>query len=706
MRGARFKVAMRRDMKRRDHNWVKLGIDIGGTFTDVAFLDASGVLHIGKVLTTPRREEQGVLRALEESEADLSKIDFLVHGTTLAINALIERRGADVVLVTTKGFRDVHELGRTNRPQGFNPFYRRDPSLVPRHRRLEISERVSTTGRVELEPSREELSRVSDWVREAGVDAIAVAFLNSYVNSANELLVANHLKRLFPDKYVTTSSSISRQWREFERFTTAAANAYVGPIVDRYLHQIENGLSGRDFQGEFYLFDSNGGALSLGSARLYPVRLLESGPVGGVLGGRDIALELDLRNVVTFDMGGTTAKSSLIAEGKYASTDLYWVGGYETGFPVQIPAVDIVEVGAGGGSIAWVNQGGRLSVGPRSAGASPGPACYGLGGKEPTVTDANVYCGRLSPAHFISNISIDKTLAEKAIEKLARKVNMTPLRLAIGILNLANLSMADAVRRQTVSLGLDPRNFVLIAFGGAGPMHACEVAAEVGIDRVLIPPVPGHFSALGMFGANLRFDQREVVNQKLDDLDIGALKKALARAHKELTNIVGRPNRSAEGEMKFSYGMALRYVGQEHTLMVRHPGSALDLPENMADVFSALFEEEYLLRFGHRHKEAGIEAVQIEVVAEKELPAAILRRRSEHEGLRSDSIETYFDDRNGASTTIVAPRNGFKEGATFEGPMIIYENGSNTVVPPGVTGKVIRGGHLMLDVTRIAGGGR
>ncbi|MFH1007919.1 MAG: hydantoinase/oxoprolinase family protein, partial [Candidatus Latescibacterota bacterium] len=411
---------------------VRLAVDIGGTFTDVTIVDADGTLHVGKVLTTPKREEEGVLAAVKQSEANLSKVDYLVHGTTLAINALIERRGADVALVTTKGFRDVHELGRGNRPQSFNVFYRRDPVLVPRHRRFEIAERVLASGDVELVPSDEELSKVVEQIRAVKVDAVAVAFLNSYVNPSNEIRVADYLKGIFPDKYITTSSSISRRWREFERFTTAAANAYIGPVFDRYLTQIETGLVQEDFKGEFTVFDSNGGALHLDSARRYPVRLLESGPVGGVLGARDIARELGLANVVTFDMGGTTAKTSLIAEGRYASTNLYWVGGYDTGFPIQIPSIDIVEVGAGGGSIAWVDDSGRLRVGPRSAGASPGPACYGLGGVEPTVTDADVYCRRLSPAHFISTIAIDKGLADQAIERLAKRLEMDPLRLALG----------------------------------------------------------------------------------------------------------------------------------------------------------------------------------------------------------------------------------------------------------------------------------
>ena len=682
---------------------VRLGVDIGGTFTDVAAVDGDGVLHIGKALTTPKREEQGVLTAVKQSGVDVTEVDFLVHGTTLVINALVERRGADVALVTTQGFRDVHELGRGNRPQPYNAFYRRDPVLVPRHRRFEIGERVLASGEVEMIPSDEDLSKLVDQIRKAGVDGIAVAFLNSYVNPANEVRVADYLKRFFPDKYITTSSSVSRQWREFERFTTAAANAYVGPTLNRYLEEIEKVLLKDGFQGEFTLFDSNAGALHLTSARRYPIRLVESGPAGGVLGARDITRELGLENVVTFDMGGTTAKTSLIQHGKYTSTDLSWIGGLDTGFPVQIPSIEIIEVGAGGGSIGWADESGRLCVGPRSAGASPGPACYGLGGEEPTVTDANVYCGRISPAHFISHIVLDKELATRSIERLAKRLQMHPLRLAIGILTLANLAMAGAVRKQTISRGLDPRDFALLAYGGAGPMHACEVAAGVGIERVLIPPVPGHFSALGMLRANFRFDRREVIGGRLELLDIGVLTETLSRIRNELIHIVGE---DAGDRLKFSYGLALRYHGQEHNLMIQAPTIGTQVPTDTANVFRKLFEEEYLLRFGHKHANANVEVDEIEVVAERILPSATIEMKVEKRDQKTGTIDAYFNQSDKAIRTPIILRSGLEKGVTFKGPMIIYEDGSNTVIPPGANGMVIEGGHLMIDVSQTAGNGR
>ena len=679
---------------------VRLGIDIGGTFTDVAAVDFNGVLRIGKVLTTTKREEEGVFTAIEDSEIELPRVDFLIHGTTLAINALIERRGASVALVVTEGFRDVHELGRGNRPQSYNVFYHRDPVLVPRHLRFEIAERVLASGQAQQIPSEEDLSRLDDQIRHAEVGAVAVAFLNSYVNPSNEQRVADRLKKVFPDKYITTSSSISNQWREFERFTTAAANAYVGPVLERYLEQIQKGLLNKGFKKEFNLFDSTGGALNLASAIRYPVRLMESGPAGGVLGSRNISREMGLPKVVTFDMGGTTAKVSLIENGKYAFTSTYWVGGYDTGFPIQMPSINIIEVGAGGGSIAWVDESKRLRVGPRSAGALPGPACYSRGGKEPTVTDANVYCRRLSPEHFISSIEIDERWAVQAVESLAKRLNIDPIRLALGILTLANLSMAGLVRKQTVSRGLDPRDFVMIAFGGAGPMHACEVAAEVGIGRVLIPPVPGNFSALGMLQANLRFDRHQIFNQSLERFDVSALSSMLSRMERELTKIVGGQGKKMPGRMTSSYALAMRYRGQEHTLMINSPTSGTAVQGDVSDIFRKAFEEEYLLRFSHKHPDSEVEVTEIELVTERELPSTTIVRQTERGSEKEGAVEAYFSASGKPCRTRVVPRTALCEGSRFQGPMIIYENGSNTVIPPGAKGEVIRGGYLMIEVKR------
>ncbi|HEY2437765.1 MAG TPA: hydantoinase/oxoprolinase family protein, partial [Solirubrobacteraceae bacterium] len=368
----------------------RIGADIGGTFTDLAVVDPAGRLHIGKRVTTHGSEGDGVLAAVADTDADITTPGaVLAHGTTLVINALLERKGSRVVLVVTKGFADVIEGGRSSRPDIFDIRFRRDPVIVAPELRFEIDERVYASGEVAREPAQADLERVLEELTQAGVEAVAVALLNAYVQPHHEELIASFLRERLPALTVTASSEISRQWREAERFTTAAANAYVAPVADRYIERLLGGLQADGFAGKFVVLDSNGGALALDAARRFPVKAVESGPVAGVIGARELAERLAIDNMVTFDMGGTTAKSCLIERGHYASTELYWINGYERGFALQVRCVDVTEVGAGGGSIAWADESGRLLVGPRSAGSQPGPACYGNGGTEPTVTDAN-----------------------------------------------------------------------------------------------------------------------------------------------------------------------------------------------------------------------------------------------------------------------------------------------------------------------------
>lgn len=678
------------------HGAARMGVDIGGTFTDVAVVDEGGQLHIGKALTTPRKEEEGVVRAISASGTALSDVDILVHGTTLVINALVERRGAKVALITTKGFRDAYLMGLGNRPDSYNLFYRRDDPLVPRHRVYEVDERVTASGEVVRPLRDDEAPRLTEQLRRDGVEAIAVAFLNSYVFSDHEDRLAAQLAEALPDVYVTTSSSISRVWREYERFSTGVANAYVGPIIERYIGAIEQSLGERDFRGAFVVLDSNGGGLSVPAVRQFPIRLLESGPVGGVLGVRDLTGALGIDQAVTFDMGGTTAKSSLVENGRFDSTELSWPVGYTTGFPVQAPCVDIIEVGAGGGSIAWVDDSGRLRVGPRSAGAEPGPACYGNGGTELTVTDANVYCGRLQPEFFLGSIDIHPELAAAAVDRLADRLGMDPMRLALGVLRLANLSMADVVRQQTVVRGRDPRAYTMFGFGGAGPLHACEVAIEVGIPRVIVPMCPGHFSAFGMLQADISFDRAGVLQETLDDFDHDAVNGQLRTIGAELADIV-EDDGNATSELLFDHALALRYQGQEHTLRI--PAARSDLRIDPADLehFRRAFEAEHRTRYRHDHPESAVEAVAVFIGVRRVLPRVELAApvTGGPEAPAERLVHFAFD--GGAPTTFVARRT-LSVGEKLSGPAVIYEDGSNIVVPPGAVASVIEGGHLNIDL--------
>jgi N-methylhydantoinase A len=704
-RGAGVPEDTRTDSDKQVAVAARAGADIGGTFTDVAAVDADGYLHIGKRLTTHGSEGDGVLAALADTAADLSGPEsILAHGTTLVINALLERKGARVGLVVTEGFGDVIEGGRSSRPEIFNLTFRRDPVIVPPELRFEVAERVYASGEVAVQPSLDEIDALAERLREAEVEAVAVAFLNSYVQPANEQLVAERLRMRLPNLTVTVSSDISRQWREAERFTTAAANAYVAPVADRYIARLLDGLRSDGFTGEFVVLDSNGGALALEPARRFPVKVVESGPVAGVIGARELAAKFDIENMVTFDMGGTTAKSCLIEDGRYASTELYWINGYERGFALQVRSVDVTEVGAGGGSIAWCDESGRLLVGPRSAGSQPGPACYGGGGTEPTVTDANLYCGRLDPQNFVGSLQLDMAAAEAAIKRLADQIGMDPHRAALGIIKLANLSMAAAVRRQTLERGRDPREFTMVAFGGAGPMHACEVALECGIGQVLIPVHPGHFSAIGMLGVNLRLERSEILSTRLHDLDSTRLRGIVGRIADELEKelFFGSDGSLRVGELRVEWAAALRYVGQSQTLLTRLAGSPDgSVPDNVAELLRAEFEHEYGRRYGHTDELSEIEAVELEVTVERVLPRPSILASDVSAGPRGE-ITSYFDLDSGPVTSAVIPRGSLAVGDTFTGPAVIYEQGATSVIPPGARGVVREGGNLLIDLRAVA----
>lgn len=682
----------------------RIGADIGGTFTDVAVVDGSGTFRVGKQLTSHGAEDDAVVTAVANTGLDLRAAKaVLAHGHTLVINALLERSGARVALVTTEGFRDVVQMHRGSRPEIYNPRYRRDPILVEPKLRLEISERVHASGEIASSPTTDELDSLVDKLRKNKVEAVAVALFNSYVQPANERLVAEHLRQALPGVPVSISSDLSRQWREFERFTTATANAYVAPVADRYVRRLLGGLSARGFTGDFVVLDSAGGALDVDAARRFPLRTVESGPVAGVIGARELARELSIENMVTFDMGGTTAKSCLIEGGRFATTELYWIGGYERGFPVQIRCVDVTEVGAGGGSVAWVDEAGRLRVGPRSAGSRPGPASYGLGGTEPTVTDANLYCGRLDKDNFVGSLKLDPALATPAIERLAARLELDTQRLALGILKLANLSMAAAVRRQTLERGRDPRDFSLAAFGGAGPMHACEVAAEVGIRNVVVPPFPGHFSAIGMLGVNLRVDRRELFRGLLGGLSAEALRDLVDRVTTELGAELRFGGSEVLGETIFSYSLALRYKGQDHTLLIPAAGPGMDVADDLSAVFRPRFDLEYLQRYGHLDDESDVECVEVEIVGERTVPKVEIEPSAQTPGQASTITSLFGLDESGVSTDVV-PRGSLGEGTTFEGPLIVYEEGATTVVPPRAKGHVGPSGSLLIDVSGLVAG--
>ena len=495
-----------------------MAVDIGGTFTDLAAFDeAGGELLFGKALSTHQALAVGIEDALAVAGAAFDEVELFLHGSTIVINTLLERTGAKTALLITEGFRDIYEIGRINRPDAYNLYFQKHDPLVPRSLRFEIAERLRADGAVHRELDEAAARALARTLKARGVEAVAILLLHSYRNPAHEQRVKEIVVEELPDAFVTASHELSQEYREFERASTVAANAYVGPRVEAYLGEIEQRLQNSGFTGDFYAVQSTGGLFPVAHARRDCVRMLESGPAAGVIGTQAICSQIGLDDAIAFDMGGTTAKAGVISAGRPLTTGSALVGGYERALPIQIPMIDIFEVGTGGGSIARLAEGGALRVGPRSAGSQPGPACYGRGGEEPTVTDANLVLGRLDPKHFLGGaMALDVEAAERAImERVARPLGLTMVEAAEGIVQIATTSMSYAVKGVTTERGLDAGGFAMVVYGGAGPLHASAIARELGIKRVIIPFSPGHFSAYGMLFSDLRYDYVRSCFQRL-----------------------------------------------------------------------------------------------------------------------------------------------------------------------------------------------
>jgi N-methylhydantoinase A len=673
-----------------------VAIDIGGTFTDLASLDPqTGALKFSKSLTTPPSFEQGARDCLELAGIEADTISVLRHGTTVVINALLERKGASTALVTTDGFRDILEIGRGNRPEGFNLFYERLPPVVPRELRFDLPERMDARGNVLRPVDREALAEVAAKIRETGVDAVAVCFLHAWRNPQHEVEVGNYLREN-TDCFVSCSHEISRELREFERTTTTALNAYVGPAVERYIARFDGKLRENGFSGRLYLMGSNGGVLTEEDTLHRPLLLVESGPVGGVAGAAEIGRRANLGNIVAFDMGGTTAKAVLIEDGEAAVSPLYWVGGYDRGYPVQAAVLDIVEVGFGGGSIASVSDLGSLQVGPRSAGAVPGPACYGRGGTEPTVTDANLMLGRLDAERFLGGtMRLDPGQAKSALESVSSAFGQSATALAAGILQVATVNMANAVRKVTLERGFDPRDFAMVAFGGAGPLHAVAVAREIGMRTVVIPPQPGHFSAYGMLFADFRYDLTSTVIGQLETIDLDDVGARFAEMEREGGGRVDKLGLPIES-IGFTRYAEMRYRRQEYTIKVRLPDNG-KVPGKAA--LRQLFEDAYQRRYGHTTRNMDIEIVMLRIVVAGRTarPQLGLKSRAAAADLACDKRPIWYSS-TGMITATVWQRSDLPAGCRLVGPGVVEEEASTTVLGPQDTAVIDEIGNIVITL--------
>ncbi len=660
-----------------------VAVDIGGTFTDlVAFDHASGAVRYAKSSTTYGNFVAGILDCFAKAALAPAAASLVNHGTTLVINALIERRGARAALVTSAGFRDVLEIARGNRPDPFDLHYQRDEPLIPRERRFEVGERVDAKGAV-IEPLDERaLERLATALAADGIDAVAVFFINSYANPAHEERAARLLQARLPHAFVTYSTALTREWYEYERTATVAANAYVGPLVGTYVRRLERDLAADGFAGTLYMMGSNGGVLSVERTCRQPIALVESGPIGGCIGAGAYAEALGFKNVVAFDMGGTTAKCALVENGRFSVESVYYAGGDVRGFPIRSPVVNIVEVGSGGGSIARLDGQRRLHVGPDSAGSTPGPVCYGKGGAEPTVTDANLVLGRLDPDQFLGGeLRLDADAARRAIaERIAAPLGLDGAdgieRMADGIVAIATVTMAGAIRRISVEHGHDPRDFVLFSYGGGGPLHAAALARELLIPTVVIPPEPGNFSAIGMLLADARLDDSETFAGTLDAARVDAMERVFAAMEATARAALGREFGAAA--VAFERHAEMRYRGQRHNIKV--PVSGLADPA----AIRRAFEHDYRRRYGHADAKAAAEfqALHLSAFARLERPdiAALPRPLSGDAAPRRRKV--YFAATGWLETPIFA-RAALAPGFAASGPAIVEEYGSTTLIWPG-----------------------
>jgi N-methylhydantoinase A len=672
-----------------------VAVDIGGTFTDlIGFDDALGRFVQAKSLTTPANLVQGVIDCIRQSGVDVASIDELIHGSTIAINTLIERKGAKTGLVVTRGTRDVYIIGRGNRPESYNLFFHRHRPLVPRRLTREVEERVLSSGEVHAPLRRASVEEACAALRADQVEAVAVCFLHAYVNPDHERIAGEMIRKAMPDVYLSLSHEILREYREFERTSTTVVNAYIGPKVGGYVSSLKTSLGDIGFAGDLSIMRSNGGVMTPEVATERPVAMMESGPVGGIIASAELGQALGCPNVISFDMGGTTAKTSLIRDGEPTMAPGYYVGGYASGHPVMLPMIDVVEVGAGGGSIAWLDDVGALKVGPHSAGADPGPICYRGGGTEPTITDANVVLGRLDPDNFLGGqMKLDAAGAARGIEAtIAGPLGLDTVAAAQAIVEIAIAKMSLAVREVSVAKGYDPRDFALVASGGAGPLHVMAIARELFIPKVIVPLFPSHFSAVGMLLADERHDFIRTFYGDLSGVDFGSL----IAAHDEMV---------ADAEANLRHGkqadhqihLDLRYLGQEFTLAVPVTLAQLKGADHGAirTAFDALYEH----RYAHHSPEEPVEMVNIRLAAVgKRTKLAFPAVGRTAAATPASRRKAYFAS---AGEPVVCPvyrRGDLGAGAEIVGPALIQEHGTTTVLFDDDRCQVAQSGELIITV--------
>jgi N-methylhydantoinase A len=680
-------VEQRVPRRKKHMKGLRIASDIGGTFTDLVYLDEqTGEVKATKAPTTPHDFAQGVLDTLDKAEGlDTSKTSFFVHGTTVIINALTERKGVKTGLITTRGFRDVLEIGRANRPDIYNLYYEKPKPFVDRYLRAEVTERLNYKGEVLTPLDTDELRSVVRQLVSEGVESIAVCFLHSYANPQPEIEAGRVIREAAPGIPVTLSHDVTGEWREFERTSTAVLNSYVLPIAGAYLDNLDKNLTTRKRMGQvLHVMQSNGGSATFAAARDKPINLVESGPVAGVIGAAHIGELLGEPNIIAFDVGGTTAKTSLVEDYVPKITTEYKIehSREKAGYPIMVPTIDIVEIGSGGGSIAWVDGAGALRVGPVSAGAVPGPACYDQGGTEPTVTDANLLVGRLNPNYFLGGelkVSVEK--AEESIKPIARHFDMSVEEAALGVIRISDFGKINAIKLISVRRGYDPRDFVLVAFGGGGPMHAAAMMRELRCKKVVVPAHPGVFSAFGMLMTDLRADFIRTTIARTDQLDLDFINRVYADMEQQ-----GRQQMAAEhvaeSDVQIQRYADMRYMGQEHTVKVPVPNGpiAAGTIQQINEAFHALHEHNYTFRLDTVIELVNYHVTAIGLVSKAQI-GTVSSQGTSLSRARKGSRPVIFDD-FGSLTTPIYERDRLPLNKVIQGPAVIEEPASSTVVFP------------------------
>ncbi len=688
---------------------IRAATDVGGTFTDLVYFSTDPetgrqAIVTAKSDTTPPEFERGVMNVLTKAAVPLSELVFLAHGTTIVINALTERKGVKTGLITTEGFRDSLAIARGNRPDFFNLHYEKPAPFVPRYLRREVPGRISQTGRERVPLELEGLSAIISEFREEGVEAVAVCLLHAYANPAHELAVLERVRELAPEMAVVASHQISREWREYERTSTTVLSAYIQPVAEHYLERLVDRLDHGGFGGQLYIMQSNCGVDSVAKTKEIPITMVESGPSSGFWAAAELGRLINEPNVLALDIGGTTAKCSLIESGQVRIVSDYWIerSRRSAGHPIQVPVVDLVEIGNGGGSIAWVDELGKLHVGPRSAGAVPGPAAYGRGGTAATVTDANLALGRIDPEYFCGGeLDADMPAVWSALEELGERLSLDATEIARGIVRIANNNLTNALKLVSVNRGYDPRDFTMVAFGGGGGMNAVALAAELGMRRVVVPFAADVFSAWGMLMSDLRRDYFVTRLTSLEASSAPAIDGLLGEMVAGAVTQFELEGVDADQIQFLRYGK-LRYENQEHSVEVELPDGAIDAAAVVAIAasFQDVYEREYTYRL-----DAAVEFVGAHVVATAKVgkiapaPLSVSGRTPEQarKGMRSVDFAT-----EGVHTASIYAGELLEPGMRFGGPAIVETKSSTIVIHPANEVMIDRYGNVVIELGEVA----